>query len=336
MRLTLCFTSLTLLLIIAFNSSFTSSQDNSFNTLEESSFWNYISKLTLNMEIYEGPMEQSIKDEITTKGKATIVQISPTSIIIEEGFTTFRIYHNSVTGTEESDPIYQTVIYTIDRQTLTYTSIKEKHDDGTETPILEDIIGLPSRQFISTSLQEGQKTSYTAFYWKGDIYTVTYDSFDYKDKKIPVISLNYNGPGHYDPDFNMNVTVNAIFQFEKSTGLKVSQNMTYEAADQRGKKQAISTYEITSTSLFTPDQSQKTNHSPQSSLSNNFEQLSEWIIPLIFAAIIIIVLIAILFLYKRRKTETSTTDAEELEYCYQCGASMPVGSIYCKKCGKKQ
>ena len=303
----LVYNSLIFLLIIILSTSFTSSQDNSFSTLEEGSFWNYTSQLILSMDIYEGPVEQSIRDIITTKGKATIVEISPTSIIIEEGFTTFREYHNSVTGSEESEPVFQTVIYTIDRQTLTYTSIKEKFENGTETPILQDIIGLPSRQFISTNLQEGQKTSHTAFYWKGEIYSVTYDSFNYKDEKIPVITLNYEGPGHYDPDFNMNVTVNAIFQFEKSTGLKVSQNMMYEVGDQRGKKQAISTYEITSTSLHTQDQSQSTDQNQQYSITESFEQFPDWIIPLILALPIPIVIITILFTRKRRETKTSTT-----------------------------
>lgn len=327
---------LILLFIIVFNPSIVFGQDNRFNSLEEGSFWNYVSKLTLNMEIYEGQVEQSVKDEITTKGKATVSEISPTSMIIEEGFTTYREYYNSITGTEETDPIYQTVIYTIDRQTLTYFSINEKQNDGTETPILEDIIGLPSRQFISTSLKEGQNTSYTAYYWKGDIYSVTYDYFEYKDEKIPVISLNYVGPGHYDPDLNMNVTVNAIFQFEKSTGLKVSQYMMYEVADQRGKKQVVSTYEITSTSLFTTDQTQKTDQTIQSPISVSFEQFPNWLIISIIAITIPIILIAILFLHKRRKTDTSTPNTEQLEYCYQCGASMPVGSFYCKKCGRKQ
>ena len=335
MRLVLGYSYLILLFIITFNTSFISSQDNSFNSLEEGSFWNYVSELTLNMEIYEGQVEQSIRDVMTTKGKATVVEISPTSIIIKEEFTTFREYHNSITGTEETGPIYQTVTYTINRQTLTYTSIKEKQDDGTEIPILEDIIGLPSRQFISTTLKEGQKTNYTAYYWKGDIYTVTCDYFDYKEEQIPVISLNYVGLGHYDPDLNMNVTVNAIFQFEKSTGLKVLQHMIYEAADYRGKKQVISTYEISSTSLFTPDQSQKTGQNLQTPISASFEQFPEWIIPLILATIPI-VLIAILFLHKKRNTKTITTDPEQSEYCYYCGTTMPVGSIYCKKCGKKQ
>jgi hypothetical protein len=307
MRIVLGYNFLLLLFIIAFNTTYVSSQDNNFNSLEEGSFWNYVSKLTLYMENYEGPVEQSIIDVMTTKGKASVVEISPSSIIIEEGFTTFRSYYNSATGTDEMDPVFKIVMYTIDRQTLTYTSIKEKHDNGTEVPILENTIGLPCRQLISPKLEQGQKTKYIAYYWKGDIYSVAYDYFDYKEEKIPVISLNYAGVGHYDPDLGMNVTASTIFQFEKSTGLKVSEHVMYEAADFRGKKQVISTYEISSTSLFTPGQSRKTGLNTESPTSGQSMQISELVIPLILAVTIPIILFIFLFLHKRRNTETSSS-----------------------------
>ena len=338
MRLFLGLNCLLLLFVSAFITGFAFCQDNHFNSLVEGSFWNYVSTVTLNMEAFEDEFEASLRDVMTTRGNVTVIEISPSTIKIEDRFTVQRKYYHSITGTEETDPVYKTVIYTIDRQTLTYSSIKEKKDDGSEVPMLEDAIGLPCRQFISPALKEGQKTHYTAYYWRGDIYSVTYDAFDFKQDKIPVISLSYTGLGHYDPDHNMNVTVNAIIQFEKSTGLKVSEYMKYEAADYKGKKQVVSTYEISSTSIFTPGKSQKPGLISQSPVPDSSSgKISEWVIVLILVVFITIVLFTFLFSRKKRnRSKSGVRYTRQLEYCYYCGTSMPVDGLYCKKCGKKQ
>jgi len=31
-----------------------------------------------------------------------------------------------------------------------------------------------------------------------------------------------------------------------------------------------------------------------------------------------------------------TIESKKIEYCYDCGASIPMGSKFCKKCGKSQ
>jgi len=68
----------------------------------------------------------------------------------------------------------------------------------------------------------------------------------------------------------------------------------------------------------------------------------EWLGPILI--VIGLVVGALIFIYGRRKSrieskqeETSTESVlkpEDKEYCFHCGAAMPVGSSFCKKCGK--
>ena len=62
---------------------------------------------------------------------------------------------------------------------------------------------------------------------------------------------------------------------------------------------------------------------------------------IIFTVSGLIILGALLISKKPSKTESETKQTtiptnSKKEYCYYCGAMMPIGSNFCKKCGKKQ
>ena len=65
---------LLLLFVSAFITGFAFCQDNSFNTLVEGSFWNYVSTVTLNMEAFEDEFEASLRDVMTTRGNVTVLK----------------------------------------------------------------------------------------------------------------------------------------------------------------------------------------------------------------------------------------------------------------------
>jgi len=52
-------------------------------------------------------------------------------------------------------------------------------------------------------------------------------------------------------------------------------------------------------------------------------------------AVIVPIIAAVAFVFRARAERPSPTGGQ-VEYCYYCGASMPIGAEFCKNCGKSQ
>ena len=143
-----------------------------------------------------------------------------------------------------------TTTSTIDRRTLTYLSRKVK--DEVENRESEDnsTIGMPSTEFVSTSLSEGQRVPYYAI--DGKIYcSASYGNSLFQGAGLLVIVLTYSGSSARDAWLETNGTADHKFDFEKTTGLLASASSKIFAAGKKGTRLTTYSYVLDSTSLWT-------------------------------------------------------------------------------------
>jgi hypothetical protein len=107
--------------------------------------------------------------------------------------------------------------------------------------------------------------------------------------------------------------------------------------------------QIPTPTITLPTQTSTPNSQSAVTLTSSQNVMEQWL-PFVLIVIIIIVVCGILIIRRRTasRADTSATpspsitqepivqEARKEEFCYYCGASMPSGSKYCKKCGKSQ
>jgi hypothetical protein len=279
------------------------SQTSQEDPFSEGSNWTY--ELTKNSDTkgtgkYKGT---STTIEIS-KGLVNVTKSNSTVLIIEDSRTT---YYNS-SGTrffkhEKSENISQTIITTIDRQTLTVQSCKI--NNGTSGQFIEDksMIGKPTIHFISTNLKEALNVK---CFWKNEtiICSINQGTINPHDNNSSLITLNYSGPKiiimQTVTNFPKEGTIDCTFNYDENTGLLLSYNTNETAKHSEGsccwiKTDKIETYDVHSISLWTPQEVSNAQINEPSEYA--FDNLQIIIVAIGISAIIII---GYVVLYSRR------------------------------------
>ncbi len=299
---------LCLILMITQTIAHTTSQTSQEDPFSEGSNWTY--ELTKNSNTkgtgkYKGT---STTIEIS-KGFVNVTKSNSTVLIIEDNRKT---YYNS-SGTrffkhEKSENISQTIITTINRQTLTVQSCKI--NNGTSDQFFEDksMIGKPTIHFISTNLKEALNVKY---FWGNEtiICSINQGTINPHDNNSSLITLNYSGPKMVIMQtvisFPKEGTIDCAFNYDENTGLLLSYKANETAKHSEGsccwvKTDIIENYEVRSISLWTPQE--VSNPEMDEPLEYEFDNLQIIMVAIGISAIIIV---GYVLLYRRR-TEHKT------------------------------
>jgi hypothetical protein len=156
----------------------------------------------------------------TLDGSVKIMNLSESIIFLEDQFIVKR-YRAAATG-DIWDPEPYSFIFKdeIDRTTLTYTRTILEDWNGSKE-VIEADFGEPAREFISTSLREGQQIEYNTVFVSRALCSVAYDEFEFQGLTIPVILLKYSGPSDRSEEPDTNGFAECTYIFEKATGLMI-------------------------------------------------------------------------------------------------------------------
>jgi hypothetical protein len=284
------------------------SQTSQEDPFSEGSNWTY--QLTKNSNTegtgkYKGT---STTIEIS-KGSVNVTKSNSTVLIIEDSRKT---YYNS-SGTrffkhEKSENISETIITTIDRQTLTVQSCKI--NNGTSDQFIEDksMIGKPTIHFISANLKEALNVK--CFWGNEDIIcSINQGTINPHDNNSSLITLNYSGPKmvimQTVTSFPKEGKIDCSFNYDENTGLLLSYNANETAKHSEGsccwvKTEKIENYDVNSISLWT--QQEVSNPEMNMPLEYLFDNLQIMMATIGISAIIIV---GYVVLYRRR-TEHET------------------------------
>ena len=194
----------------------------------------------------------------TTQGVNTLTKMNASSIIIDRFEEHSALYTaNGYFGSNDSWHSSKTGTETIDRQDLTIVSFIVGRDCQTS------FTGMPAIELVSRSLNAGQ---FAPYYFGAKMNcSVIFDDENFQGLKIPVFRLRYSGPrevriiGLLKDDgspFIVNGSVDYTFNFEKTTGVKISYSVKEIGSWSNSSASLTSTvtgkYEVKSTSLWTP------------------------------------------------------------------------------------
>lgn len=289
--------------------AYTTSQTSQEDPFSEGSNWTY--QLTKNSNTegtgkYKGT---STTIEIS-KGLVNVTKSNSTVLIIEDNRKT---YYNS-SGTrffkhEKSENISQTIITTIDRQTLTIRSCKI--NNGTSDQFIEDksMVGKPTINFISTGLKDALNVN---CFWGNEtiLCAINQEAMNPHDSNSSLIILNYSGPKMVIIQtvtvFPKEGEIDCIFNYDENTGLLLSYQTNETAKHSEGsccwvKTEKIENYNVKSMSLWI--QQEDSNPDTDATVEYSFDN-SKIIIAAIGISAIIIVGYILLY---RRRTEYKTS-----------------------------
>jgi hypothetical protein len=217
MRLTV-FTCLCLLIINAFTVCILNSEA-SFQPLSEGFSWTYHANLERLSKSKTDPVLDFEYRE-TLDGSVTITNLNESIASLEDRFIVKR-YRAAATGDIWDPEPYSFIFHDeIDRTTLTYTRTIIEDWNGSKE-IIEADFGEPVREFISTSLKEGQQIEYNTVFVSRALCSVAYDEFEFQGLPIPVILLTYSGPSDRSEEPDTNGFAECSYIFEKATGLMI-------------------------------------------------------------------------------------------------------------------
>ncbi|WP_455278958.1 hypothetical protein [[Eubacterium] cellulosolvens] len=294
-----------LCLILMFNQTmaYTASQTTQEDPFSEGSNWTY--QLTKNSDT---------KGTGKYKGTSTTIELSNGLVNITKSNSTILILedHRETNYTSSgtnffkhkiSENISQTIITTINRQTLTVLSCKI--NNGTSNQFFEDksLVGNPTIHFISTDLKEDLTTK---LFWGNEniVCAIHQNTINPYDNHSSLITLNYSGPKMVMiqtlTSFPEQGKIDSIFNYDENTGLLLSYSTNETAKHSEGsccwvQIEKIENYNMQSISLRT--QQEDTNPEMDTPAEYVFEHLQ-----LIMAAIVISAIITVGYLtfYKRR------------------------------------
>jgi hypothetical protein len=191
----------------------------SFQSLSEGFSWTYHTNLERLSKSKTDPVLDFEYREILD-GRVTITNLNESIISLEDRFIVKR-YRAAGTG-DKWDPEPYSYIFKdeIDRTTLTYTKTILEDWNGSKE-IIEADFGEPVREFISTSLKEGQQIEYNTVFVSSALCSVAYDEFEFQGLTIPVILLTYSGPSDRSEEPDTNGFAECTYIFEKATGLMI-------------------------------------------------------------------------------------------------------------------
>ena len=207
------------LLVINVYSVFLLNSEASFQPLSEGFSWTYQANLQRFSQSKNDPLLDFDYRE-TLDGSVTIININESIISLEDKFLVKR-YRLAGTG-DVWDPAPYSFIFRdeIDRTTLTYTRTTIEDFNGSKE-IIEADFGEPAREFISTSITEGQQVEYDTVFVSKALCYASYDEFDFHGSNIPVITLTYTGQSDRSEEPDTNGFAECIYIFEKATGLMI-------------------------------------------------------------------------------------------------------------------
>lgn len=196
-----------------------SNSEASFQSLFEGFSWTYYANLERLSKSKNDPALDFEYRE-TLDGSVMITNINESIISLEDRFFVKR-YRVAGTG-DVWDPEPYSFIFTdeIDRSTLTYTRTILEDWNGSKE-IIEADFGEPSREFVITSLKEGQQIKYNTVFVSNALCTVAYDEFEFQGSMIPVILLTYSGPSDRSEEPDTNSFAECTYIFDKTTGLMI-------------------------------------------------------------------------------------------------------------------
>ncbi|OGD54740.1 hypothetical protein A3K80_00920 [Candidatus Bathyarchaeota archaeon RBG_13_38_9] len=292
-----------LILMITQTIAHVASQTSQEDPFSEGSNWTY--QLTKNSNTegtgkYKGT---STTIEIS-KGSVNVTKSNSTVLIIEDSRITY--YNSSGTGFfkhKKSENISNTIITTIERQTLTVRSCRI--NNGTSDQFVEDksMIGKPTIHFISTNLKEALNVK---LFWGNEniVCSINQKAINPHDNNSSLITLNYSGPKvvimQTVTSFPKEGKIDSTFNYDENTGLLLSYNTNETAKHSEGsccwvKTDKIENYDVRSISLWT--QQEVSNPEMNEALEYAFDNLQ-----IIMAAIGIsaIIIVGYIVLYRRR------------------------------------
>lgn len=326
MRL-IAFACLCLLLINASAVCILDSEASSFESLSEGFSWTYHTDLQRLSKSKTDPVLDFEYGE-ALEGNVTITNLSESIISLEDRFIVKR-YRVAATGDIWNPELYSfTFKDDIDRTTLTYTRTILENMNGSEETIEADF-GEPAREFISTSLKEGQQVEYNTVFVSRALCSVAYDEFEFQDSIIQVVLLTYSGPSDRSEEPDTNGFAECNYVFEKTTGLMIWASEVEEAENSESVDTSNYNFQIDQLSIKPIDRTptvpkpsqpeEKPSKSPiipsWNTLDFNFGQNLK-IDPIVIAlAIIMIVIVASLVLtlifLKKEKNISQEKDQEE-------------------------
>ena len=212
-------TCLFLLVINAYAVCILNSEAISFESLSEGFSWTYHVDLQRISKSKTDPV-LNFEYRETLDGNVTITNLGESIISLEDQFIVKR-YRVAATG-DIWDPEPDSFIFKdeIDRTTLTYTKTILEDWNGSKE-VIEADFGEPAREFISTSLKEGQQIEYSTVFVSRALCSVAYDEFEFQGLTIPVILLTYSGPSDRSEEPDTNGFAECTYIFEKATGLMI-------------------------------------------------------------------------------------------------------------------
>jgi hypothetical protein len=283
--------------------AYTTSQTSQEDPFSEGSNWTY--ELTKNSDTkgtgkYKGT---STTIEIS-KGLVNVTKSNSTVLIIEDNRKT---YYNS-SGTDffkhkKSENISQTIITTIDRQTLTIQSSEIK--SGTNDQFIENksMVGKPTIHLIPTNLKEALNVK--RFWGNEDIIcSINQGTINPHDNNSSLITLNYSGPKmvimQTVTSFPKEGEIDCIFNYDENTGLLLSYNTNETAKHSEGsccwvQTDKIENYNVHSISLWT--KKEVSNPEMNEPLEYTFDNMQIIMLAIGISAIIIV---GYILLYQRR------------------------------------
>jgi hypothetical protein len=264
------------------------------------------------------------------EGNVTITNLSESIISLEDRFIVKR-YRVAATGDIWNPELYSfTFKDDIDRTTLTYTRTILENMNGSEETIEADF-GEPAREFISTSLKEGQQVEYNTVFVSRALCSVAYDEFEFQDSIIQVVLLTYSGPSDRSEEPDTNGFAECTYVFEKTTGLMIWASEVEEAENSESVDTSNYNFQIDQLSIKPIDRTPTVPKPSQpeekpskypiipswNTLDFNFGQNLK-IDPIVIAlAIIMIVIVASLVLtlifLKKEKNISQEKDQEETD-----------------------
>jgi hypothetical protein len=214
----------------------------SFQSLSEGFSWTYHSNLQKVSKSETNPLLDFEYREVL-EGNVTITNLNESIISLEDRFIVKR-YRAAATGDIwDPEPYPLTLKDEIDSTKLTYTKTILENLDGSEE-VIEADFGEPAREFVSTSLKDGQKVEYNMVFVSRATCSVTINEFEFQGSTIPVILLTYSGPSDRSKEPDTNGFAECNYVFEKATGLMIWASEIAEAENSESVDNSTYSFQI--------------------------------------------------------------------------------------------
>jgi hypothetical protein len=303
-----------------------SNSEASFQLLTEGLSWTYHTNLQRLSKSKTDPVLDFEYTE-TLNGTVKITNLSESIISLEDRFIVKR-YRVAGTGDVWDPEPYSLILKDeIDRTTLTYTRTILEDWNGSKE-VIEADFGEPVREFISTSLKEGQQIEYNTVFVSRALCSVAHDEFEFQGLTIPVILLTYSGPSDRSEEPDTNGLAECTYTFEKATGLMIWAIESEEAENTESVDKSTYLFQVDQISSMsvektltipktTPKETpSKTPITPSWNTQDfNFDQDLK-IDPIIIALVIVMIvitasLVLTLIFFKKMKSTSQENDQKE-------------------------